>query len=105
MKNYKKFCHCLPQDYKKTINKAMQLMGPYEDLNKLTILPTVDLINKGIVGIMMVGIKSDTAALQFCDVMERLVDTNSSRIQIEIIRNGTCNSCNMAMRDLPDMYG
>ena len=88
MKNYTRFCRCLPQDYKKTINKAVQLLGPFDELNKLTMLPTPDVINEAIVGTIMMGIKSDTAALQFCDIMEHLVDTNSSRMQIQIIRNG-----------------
>ena len=88
-KNYTKLCHCLPQNYMKTINK-LRLLGFREDaLSKLTHLPITDLINEVIVGFLMVAtIKSDVKALQFCDLMDNLVDSKSSQTHIEILRNG-----------------
>ena len=32
--------------------------------------------------------KSDIDSLQFCDYMENLVDSNSSRMLIDMLRNG-----------------
>ena len=88
-KNYTNLCHCLPQDYMKTINK-LRLLGCSDiGLNTITNLPTTDLINDAIVGILMVAtIKTDVQALEFCDVMDDMVDSKSSESHIEILRNG-----------------
>ena len=67
----------------------MLLGFPDDTLRKFTILPTTDLINDAIVGfLMIVTIKSDVQALQFCDIMDNLVDNKSSESHIEILRNG-----------------
>ena len=89
-KNYTKLCHCLPQDYMKTFSKINKLLGPSDDLlNPLTVLPTADLINEAIIGtIMVMSVRSDRDALQFCDILEKLVDTQSSLIHIRSVRNG-----------------
>ena len=88
-KNYTNLCHCLPQDYMKTINTLRVLGWPDNFLSNFTILPTTDLINDIIVGILMaVIIKSDVQALQFCDVMDDIVDSKSSESHIKILRNG-----------------
>ena len=49
--------------------------------------PIADLINEKIIVSLMLLIKADIGALEFCDIMEQLIDTKSS--DIEIIRNGT----------------
>jgi len=73
----------------KTINKMkQQLKVPDSILNKLTNLPTVDLINETIVGFLIINIESNILTLQFCDFMEILVDCEHSKAVIEIIRNG-----------------
>ena len=73
----------------KTINKLRLLGCPDYILSDFINLPTTDLINDTIVGILMVvTIKSDLQALQFCDVMNNLVDSKSSETHIEILRNG-----------------
>ena len=87
-KNYIRLCHCLPQDYMRTISKLQRLPQTCIDLSNLTDLPTVDLINEKLVGFLMTVIQSDMDALQFCDIMENLVDCNSSTTDIEILRNG-----------------
>ena len=87
-KNYTNLCHCLPQNYLETINK-LRLLGYSDDISKLIILSATDLINDAIVGyLMVVTIQSDVQALQFCDVMDNLVDSKSSETHIEILRNG-----------------
>ena len=72
----------------KTINK-LRLLGISDDaLSNTTNLPTTDLINDNIIGFAMAAIKSDVGALQFCDLMDNLVDSKSSKIHIETLRNG-----------------
>ena len=71
-----------------TINKIKQLLRLSDDvLSNLTNLPTADLINENIIVLLMTAIKSDIGALQFCDIMESLMD-NKSSTDIEILRNG-----------------
>ena len=57
-----------------------------EYLSNLTDPPIADLINEKIIVTLMISIQSDIGALVFCDIMEQLIDTKSS--EIEIIRNG-----------------
>ena len=71
-----------------TINKIQQLLRLSDDvLRNLTNLPTADLINENIIVLLIAEIKSDIDTLQFCDVMESLMDSKSST-DIEILRNG-----------------
>ena len=73
----------------KTINKLRALGCPDDVLSKFTNLPTPGLINDAIVGtLMIITIKSDVQALQFCDVMDDMVDSKSSKSHIEVLRNG-----------------
>ena len=73
-----------------TLNKLKQLLRlPDDVLSELTNLPTVNVIDEAIILLLMsVIIKSDMDALQFCDVMENIVDSKSSKAHIEILRNG-----------------
>ena len=72
----------------KTINKIKQLLRLSDDvLSNLTNLPTADLINENNVVFLMKGNKSDIDSLQFCDVMENLIDSRFST-EIELLRNG-----------------
>ena len=73
----------------KIINK-LKLLGCTDDvLSNFTNLPTTELINDAIVGCLMVAtIKTDVQALRFCDDMDALVDSKSSKRNIEILRNG-----------------
>ena len=95
-KNYTRLCHCLPQDYMMTLNKLKQLVKLSDDfLSKLTDQPTVDLINQKIIASLVISIKSDTDALQLCDIMENIVDNKSSKSHVELLRNG--NSCEIKL--------
>ena len=88
-RNYTNLCHCLPQDYMKTISKLRLLGLPDNVLSNFTNLPTTECINDAIVvAAMIVTIKSDVQALQFCDIMDKLVDSKSSESCIEILRKG-----------------
>ena len=72
----------------KTINK-LRLLGVNDDaLSNIINLPTTDVINDCIVSFVMIRINSDVQALQFCDVMDKLVDSKSSKTHIETLRNG-----------------
>ena len=73
-----------------TLNKLKQLVRLSDDvLSELTNLPTVNDINEAIISFLMIAIiKSDMHALQFCDVMENIVDSISSKSHIEMLRNG-----------------
>ena len=89
-KNYTRLCHCLPQDYMMTLNKLKQLLRLSDDvLSELSNLPTANDINVTVISFLMTAIiKSDMDALQFCDVMENIADSRSSKAHIEILRNG-----------------
>ena len=73
-----------------TLNELKQLVRlPDDVLSELTNLPTVNDINEAIISLLMtVIIKSDMDALQFCDVMDNIADSRSSKVHIEVLRNG-----------------
>ena len=71
-----------------TINKIKGILMPSDEfLSGLIDPPIADLINEKIIVSLMLAIQTDIGALVFCDIMEQLIDTKSS--DIEIIRNGT----------------
>ena len=72
----------------KTIDK-LRLLGFSDGINKFSNMPTTGCINDAIIAfLMVVTIKRDVQALQFCDIMDNLVDSKSSRLHIEILRKG-----------------
>jgi len=88
-KNYTTLYHCLPKDYNKTVNILREILRPPDDaLNDVTNLPTVDLINEAIIVSLIIGIRADLGSLQFCDIMETLVDSEHSKTAIRALRNG-----------------
>ena len=89
-KNYTRLCHCLPQDYMKTIDKLRQRLTPSDnELSKLTDLPSADVVNEKVIASLITALQSDMAGLQFCDILEYLIDSESSLTAIEALRNGT----------------
>lgn len=92
LKNYyARLFHALTKDYVKTINKLKQLIpGVLVDhLEQLrATLPSADLINETIVGILFCGIKAENDVLALCDVMERLYDEIHAKNMIKSFRNG-----------------
>ena len=91
-KNYARLCCCLPQDYMKTINKLKEFVRTSGDLSNFANLPTADLINERIIGLLMTAIRSDVEALHFCDVLQSLVDSESSTADVESLRDGNYTS-------------
>ena len=57
-------------------------------MSNLSNFPSVDLINEAIIGSIITTLQSESAGLEFCDIMESLVDSASSRMDIEMLRNG-----------------
>ena len=89
-RNYIRLCHCLPRDYKKTINKLNQLLSLSDNCqNHLASLPSADVANQEIITFLISVLRSDTDALSFCDIVEQLVDEKPSKNVIESLRNGT----------------
>ena len=63
-----------------TLNKLKQLVRlPHNVLSEVTNLPTVNDINEAIIGLVMTAIKLDMEALHFCEVLENVVDSKSSK--------------------------
>lgn len=86
-KNYTRLCQCLPQDYMKTIEKLKQLVKLQDDIViYLMNLPSADHVNEAVVASLVTGIKSDVDALRYCDLMENLVDNQSSKTDIDLLR-------------------
>ena len=91
-KNYTRLCNCLSQDYMMTLNKLKQTVTlPDSILSIIISLPTVNAINEAIISTVMAAIKTDMGALFFCDVMEKIVDSKSSKAYVQLLRKG--NSC------------
>ncbi|XP_065894137.1 uncharacterized protein [Dysidea avara] len=88
-KNYARLCHCLPQDYVKTVHKLKQLIPEVsaDYLAWLRTLPSTDLINEAIIGNVMCAIRADYGVFEFCDVIENLCDEVTSRNLIGALRN------------------
>ena len=93
-KNYARLCHCLPQDYVKTVHKLKQLIPEVsaDYLAWLRTLPSTDLINEAIIGNVMCAIRADYGVFEFCDVIENLCDEVTSRNLIGALRNGKLTS-------------
>ena len=88
-RNYTRLCHCLPQDYMKTINKLKELLSPSDEyVQKLIDIAAANFFNETVVGMLMTTIKTDAYALNFCDMMEKLCYNESSRMHIEMFRKG-----------------
>ena len=85
---YAQLCHCLPQNYLKTIDNLKQLYPGADDrLDLLETLPSIKLINETIVGIVLVSVMENANVFVFCDVMEKLCKEVSKNL-IEALRNG-----------------
>ena len=74
----------------KTVDKLKQLIPglPADDLNQLRTLPSIELINQTIMGIVLCIIVADDDVFVFCDTVENLCDESTSKNFIEAFRNG-----------------
>ena len=88
--NFTRLCHCLPQDFEKTIDKLKQLMPeiPAEYLKLLKTFPSTELINEAIVGHLMGPMEADDDVFKFCGIMENLSDEITTKNLINSLRNG-----------------
>ncbi|XP_065894103.1 uncharacterized protein [Dysidea avara] len=87
-KHYSRLYYCLPQDFEKTVDKLMPLLGGSFDnhLHTLRQLTSTDLINERIVSDLICRIYEEDGALTFCDIMDSICDA-SSKDFIETVRN------------------
>ena len=94
--NFTRLCHCLSQDYEKTIDKLAQLMPeiPAEYLNLLKTFPSTELINESIIGNLIGPMEDETHILTFCDIMAVLSDEISAKNFLNSLRNRMYNNVN-----------
>ena len=74
----------------RTAAAIRQMGAPDNFLYQLTTLPSVDLINEAIMSYAISSIKSDGDALQFCNIVDTLIDSDASRQFIAALRHGKC---------------
>ena len=73
----------------KTINILKELLRPPDDqVRKWIDIAAANLFNETAVGMTMAMIRTDAHALYFCDIMEKLSDSESSKMYIEILKKG-----------------
>ena len=73
----------------KTINKLKELLRPSDEyVQKWIDIAAANFFNETAVGMLMTTIKRDAYALNFCDMMEKLCDNESSRMHIKMFRKG-----------------
>ena len=88
-KYYTKLCHCLPQDYVKTVDKLKEmLLGlPADYVDKLREYPSTKIINEVLLGSVMCPLSKDDDVFDLCDIMENLCDEITSINVINNLRN------------------
>ena len=92
-KNYTRLCECLPQDHMKNIDNLKKLLKLPDNWfsTQLASLSTFGFANEGIIVTLMVKLlDTDEAALQVCDIMEKLIDSEPSKRVVDTFRNGNC---------------
>ena len=88
-RNFTKLCHCLPQDYKKTINRIKRTaVVPDGMVYQLSKCPTFELANCRILGAMIRPLREEVDLLGICDSVENLVDDDESKRLIIKLRSG-----------------
>jgi len=74
----------------RTIDKMEQLHGvPHDDSRGLKKAMTPRIANEGILCVLIRQIKTDADILKFCDSINQLVDSTTSKQCIDTLRNGT----------------
>ncbi|XP_065894247.1 uncharacterized protein [Dysidea avara] len=88
-KNYTRLCHCLPQDYVKTVDKLRQMIPglPADYLDQLGKYPSTEEINEVLLGNIICPLSEDDHVFEFCETMENLCDDITSMNFIGDIRN------------------
>jgi len=88
-KHFAKLCHCLPQDYNKTVCRIEENATVPEGLvPQLEKLPTPELANCHILAAMIVPIQNEVHLVAFCDFIKDLVEGAESKEFVEKLRDG-----------------
>ena len=92
-KHFTKLCHCLPQDYNKTLCRIEENTTVPDGLvPQLEKLPTVELANCHILAAMIVPIQDEVQLVAFCDFVKDLVEGAESKEFVEKLRDGKITS-------------
>ena len=92
-KHFTKLCHCLPQDYNKTLCRIEENTTLPEGLvPQLEKLPTAELANCHILAAMIVPIQDEVRLVAFCDFVKDLVEGAESKEFVEKLRDGKITS-------------
>jgi len=92
--NFTRLYQSLPQDINATIYKLMQMVShkmlqlPNGVLDHVRKFQSIQKINETIICILMAKTRMDTTGLEFCDILETLIESENSRNTVHIIRNG-----------------
>ena len=87
-KHYEGLCNCLPHDCTVTLKNIRKCGNVPDGLeSRLAILPP-DHANGMIIALLIKPLSDDVDVLQFCDIMEKIVDSDASREFISNVRFG-----------------
>jgi len=88
-KNFTNLCNCLPQNCMTTIDRVKKLNVVSDDaLQRLRNISDKTIVNEWIMSVLMVYIKSDVDMLLFCDRMNQLVDSTTSKLFVDSLKEG-----------------
>ena len=88
--SFTKLCHCLPQDYRITINRVKRIAAIPEGLeSQLAKLPTAELVNCHILAGMIRPLSREIELVGFCESMKELMDSDDCNMTfIGYLKNG-----------------
>jgi len=87
-KHYEGLCNSLPHDFTVTLKRIRKCATVSEGLeSRLALLPS-DHANAMIIGLLIRPLPDDVGVLSFCDIMEKVVDSDASREFINNVRFG-----------------
>jgi len=88
-KNFVGLCHCLPNDHRITIRGLKRSGTLVESLqHDLDHLSSIEERNGMIITIMISPLQEDIQVLTFCDVLEDVVNSNTSKKFVCNLRSG-----------------
>ncbi|XP_065904252.1 uncharacterized protein [Dysidea avara] len=95
-KNFVGLCRCLPRDHRVTI-RGLKRSGTLGDQlqNDLDLLPSIEGRNGMIITIMIRPLRDDMQVLSFCDVLEDVVDSKTSKKFVQNLRSELIEALSM----------
>ena len=88
-RNFSQLCHCLPHNYKETVNRLRRTkIIPDGLMYQLSKLPNFELATCTILAGLIKPLRQEVDLLEFCDTMEDLIDGVESKQFIDKLRNG-----------------